>query len=672
MSRPSIALCMIVRDEAAIVERCIASVADLVDTWVVCDTGSTDGTQDTIRSALADVPGTLHETAWVDFGHNRSELMALARGAADYLLLLDADMTVEHDGVLPELAADAYLLRETGSLDFGVPRLVRGDRRWWYDGATHEHIASDGRLEQHELPELRIVHHADGSARWEKLVRDVALLKRDIARDPDRPRPVFYLAQTYRDMGKRDLAIATYRRRVEMGGWDEEAFYANLQEGIVRAEDDPAAATPVLLEAWERRPSRAEPLHELARLHRQRGEVSLAHLFASRGLEIPYPPDVLFVHRWTYEWGLRVERGLAATALGRLAEARADFEHLASDTALPEDITAFAVAQLEELDAREGEDAGHGSQAPRLEWLAPSLKIGELQLTVRPDWPCFNPSIAASGDGFRMIVRTANYRIEQGVLHSDGVLLNINYLAELDADLAVRSVEPIVDRTTEPVRYDSQIKGYEDCRLFEVDGRWYATATVCDFDPGERRQMALLELDGTEIVSVTRLAGPDPERHEKNWMPLVVDGVVQLVYSCGPTVVLGGAVADGALEVVVEQDGPAGTERLRGGSQGVPVPGGHLFVVHEVDRSQPKMRYLHRFLLLGDDLVVAGLSPAFTFTADRVEFCAGMALRGDELVLSFGISDAAAGLATLDLDEALALLEPAVTAIGDETDQIAV
>jgi hypothetical protein len=272
-----------------------------------------------------------------------------------------------------------------------------------------------------------------------------------------------------------------------------------------------------------------------------------------------------------------------------------------------------------------------------------------------------------------MIVRTANYFLRTGVAHEEGVLHNINYLLHLNHDLAVDAIEPIVDVSTGgPRRYRASVRGFEDIRLFEVAGTWYGTATACEFNQRERREIALLEFDGPDIVRALPLRGPDPERHEKNWMPLVVDGVVQLVYSCGPTVVLGGAVADGALEVVVEQDGPAGTERLRGGSQGVPVPGGHLFVVHEVDRSQPKMRYLHRFLLLGDDLVVAGLSPAFTFTADRVEFCAGMALRGDELVLSFGISDAAAGLATLDLDEALALLEPAVTAIGDETDQIAV
>jgi predicted GH43/DUF377 family glycosyl hydrolase len=661
MSRPTIALCMIVRDEAAIVERCLASVEGLIDTWVICDTGSTDGTQDLVRGTLEHLPGALHDTEWVDFGHNRTELMGLAEGTAEYLLLLDADMTVEEEGELPELDADAYLLRETGLLDFGVPRLVRGDRRWWYEGATHEHIATDGILDQRELPELRISHHADGSARWEKLIRDVALLKRDIARDPERPRPVFYLAQTMRDLGKRELAIATFRRRVEMGGWEEEVFYANLQEGLLRAEEDLAAGTPVLLEAWERRPARAEPLYELARLHRQCGDVAQAHLFATRGLEIPYPDDVLFVHRWAYEWGLRLERGLAAMALGRTTEAQDDFRQLVDDEATPEEIASFAAARIEELAQRREPlpAAADGDGDPvRLEWLAPSLRIGEIKLSVRPDWPCFNPSIAPAGDGFRVIVRTANYRIEQGVLHHDRILRNINYLAELDHELAVRAVEPIVDRSRGPQRHPSQIKGYEDCRLIEVAGRWYATATACDLNPDDRREIALLELDGPEISAVTVLAGPDPERHEKNWMPFDVDGVLHLLYLCGPTVVLRHEPETGAVEVVAEHDAPAGAEHFRGGSQGVPVPGGHLFAVHEVVRKTAKLRYVHRFVLLDEDFTLAGVSQPFTFTSDRVEFCAGMARRGDELVLSFGISDAAAGLAVIDLDDALALVEP--------------
>jgi glycosyltransferase involved in cell wall biosynthesis len=57
---------MIVRDESAVIERLLASVHGTIDTWVICDTGSTDGTQAIIRQTLADIPGTLHETVWRD------------------------------------------------------------------------------------------------------------------------------------------------------------------------------------------------------------------------------------------------------------------------------------------------------------------------------------------------------------------------------------------------------------------------------------------------------------------------------------------------------------------------------------------------------------------------------------------------------------------------------
>ena len=44
---------MIVRNESAILERCLRSVADHVACWVIGDTGSTDGTQDLIRAFFA-------------------------------------------------------------------------------------------------------------------------------------------------------------------------------------------------------------------------------------------------------------------------------------------------------------------------------------------------------------------------------------------------------------------------------------------------------------------------------------------------------------------------------------------------------------------------------------------------------------------------------------------
>jgi glycosyltransferase involved in cell wall biosynthesis/predicted GH43/DUF377 family glycosyl hydrolase len=686
----TVALCMIVRNEAHVLERCLRSLDGLIDAWTICDTGSSDGTAELARSLLGHLPGELHHRPWVDFGHNRSELLELARGTADYLLLLDADMTVRREGELPQLVADAYLLRETGALDFGVVRLVRGDRRWWYEGSTHEYIATDGELLQEELDVLAVEHHGDGSSRAEKLVRDAGLLKRDMLADPANPRPVFYLAQTYRDLGKHELAAKYYRRRVELGGWEEEAFYANLQEGSLTVRRDLAAGVPILLEAWQRRPSRAEPLFELAQAYRERGDFALARMFAERGLQVPYPADLLFIHRWIYDYGLLMERAFAAGGLGDVEQTRADLSTILEYAELPEETRSYVEQSLEQLgggpqifDASAAPDvalseidrppAGAPSRidtAParqritgpvRLASLVPGVRIGEIKLDVKPAWPAFNPSIARDlEDGFKMIVRTANYAIERGVLHAEGVLHNLNYLVTLDDSLAVTQIEPLLDRAERPQVHASQISGYEDCRLVELDGRWHATATVCDMNPVERREIALLSFDGAEIVRAQPLAGPDPERHEKNWMPFVRDGALHFLYSCSPTIVLRCELDSGAVTNVAERELPA-AGGFRGGSQGVAVDGGHLFVIHQTEHEERALRYVHRFVLLDDELRLAAATPRFTFTADRVEFCAGMALRGGDLVLSFGVSDAAAGLAVLALEDVLTLLEPLAT-----------
>ena len=123
-SHQTICLCMIVKNEAPVIRRCLDSVQPIVDYWVIVDTGSTDGAQDIIREHLRDLPGELHERPWRDFAYNRSEALALARPHADYSLIIDADDVLEiADGYrLPELTAELLSLEiRDSSLAIGEP-----------------------------------------------------------------------------------------------------------------------------------------------------------------------------------------------------------------------------------------------------------------------------------------------------------------------------------------------------------------------------------------------------------------------------------------------------------------------------------------------------------------------------------------------------------------------
>jgi glycosyltransferase involved in cell wall biosynthesis len=322
--RPSVCLCMIVRDERDVLKRCLDSCREVIDRWVICDTGSTDGTQELIGRELAGIPGELHEHEWVHFGHNRSELMRLARGKADYLLLLDADTTLEADAqALRTLGADSYLLRHADRLRYYTKRLVRGDLDWRYVGVVHEYITCDNDSTTERLEDVVIRSWSAGGSRKGRWGRDAELLDAEVERNPSDGRALFYLAQTHRDLGNDTddtaelcLALDHYQRRAQMAGWAEETYFAWYQVGVLSSKlGDWPRAIDALLIAWEQRPTRLEAVHDLAVGLRTRGQYRAAHQFTrlvSNLRPLPVPDDVLFVAAWIYEWGMLFEYSITA------------------------------------------------------------------------------------------------------------------------------------------------------------------------------------------------------------------------------------------------------------------------------------------------------------------------------------------------------------------------
>jgi tetratricopeptide (TPR) repeat protein len=321
-SRPSICLCMIVRNEVDVLSDCIHSCRGLIDRWVICDTGSTDGTQALIARELAHIPGELHERDWLNFAHNRTELMKLARGKADYLLLLDADTTLEaKPRSLAALNADSYLLRHSEQNRYYTKRLVRGDLDWLYVGVVHEYISCADDVATERLDDVVIHSRSVGGLRKGRWERDAQLLEAEVERCPSDGRALFYLAQTYRDLGnqsddptKLNLALNLYQLRAQMPGWAEETYVAWYHVGVLssRLGDWPRAAN-AFLTAWDQRPTRLEALHELAVGLRARGQHRAAHRFTQLAAATPppsVPTDLLFVATWIYEWGLLFEHSI--------------------------------------------------------------------------------------------------------------------------------------------------------------------------------------------------------------------------------------------------------------------------------------------------------------------------------------------------------------------------
>lgn len=334
---------MIVRDEAHIVAETLAAVAAHIDYWVIVDTGSSDETIEVVRTRMdaAAIPGELHEREWRDFGSNRTEALELCRGKADYAWVIDADDLVVGDLDLTGLTADSYLLRYGTDFRYWRKQIFRDGLRWRFEGVVHEYArcldpASEARLEGDYHIESRRLGARNLDR--DKYRRDRELLEREAERDPDDPRTIFYLAQSHYDAGENRAALQRYTQRARMGGWEEEAFISRLRRGqcMERLDEPWGLALEAYLEAWQARPSRAEPLCEIARHHREAGEYRLGHLFARAASRIPYPEeDALFIAADVYEWRAADELAVCAFYIGRIEESFELASGLLEGTALP-------------------------------------------------------------------------------------------------------------------------------------------------------------------------------------------------------------------------------------------------------------------------------------------------------------------------------------------------
>ncbi len=333
---------MIVRDEAAVIERCLASLLPYIDCWVIVDTGSVDDTPARIKAALAGVPGELHHRPWRNFGHNRSEALELARGKADYLLFIDADETLAAlpGARWPHLSEAAYSLEARfNGLSYDRVSLVATRLLWRWAGVLHEYLDAGQPVAQPRLPNFWIEVRAEGARSQDprKFDKDAAVLEAALRDEPHNARYAFYLAQSYRDAGQTAQARQAYEKRAAMGGWDEEVWYSLYQMARLSEllGEPKAQVMSAYLHAYAARPSRAETLVALARYLRLQLDWPPAYLYAKQAAELPLSTDRLFVEPAAYGWSCKDELALAAFYSGKIEQAGQLWLHMLDDADLP-------------------------------------------------------------------------------------------------------------------------------------------------------------------------------------------------------------------------------------------------------------------------------------------------------------------------------------------------
>lgn len=218
---------------------------------MISDTGSTDNTIQVFQKEAAkyNITGTVLQHKWKNFGHNRQlALEAAVLTEADYLLFIDADELLEHQG-RPKLdhPVGYNIKKKTKDHEHVVPHLINvGENNrvgWRWEGVVHNYLVADnkemvkrcgiGLLQDVSIlvPVEGASGKTDGRCLKDKYLHDAAMLEEVLKEDCNDSRSRFYLAQSYRDAGMVELAVENYKKRAEMGGWVEEVYVSRMMCG---------------------------------------------------------------------------------------------------------------------------------------------------------------------------------------------------------------------------------------------------------------------------------------------------------------------------------------------------------------------------------------------------------------------------------------------------------
>lgn len=148
----SFSLCMIVKNEEAVLRRCLDSVADLMDEIIIVDTGSTDRTKEIAREYTDKV----FDFEWInDFSAARN--FAFSKATGDYIYSADADEVLDEENrqrfkilkenLLPEI--EIVQMKYGNQLHFGTvynfneeyrPKLFKRVREFQWIEPIHETV----------------------------------------------------------------------------------------------------------------------------------------------------------------------------------------------------------------------------------------------------------------------------------------------------------------------------------------------------------------------------------------------------------------------------------------------------------------------------------------------------------------------------------------------------
>jgi tetratricopeptide (TPR) repeat protein len=649
---------MIVKNESRIIERLLESVLPIIDTYCICDTGSTDDTPQRIRDFMSkhNKPGIVFLEPFKNFGYNRSVALDRASVWGEYVILLDADMKLMF---APEflifkqtMNLDGYhIVQQTTDMKYYNTRIIKTGIGVKCVSPTHEYYDFPSNAKQGKIENIIYINDiGDGGCKSDKFTRDIRLLKEGLEEEPTNPRYHFYIANSYKNIGQFAEAIEWYKKRVALGGWYEEVFYSLFEIGNSYNElKEYEKAIFYWLEAWNKHPRRAESLYEVVKHYRIHSKHQLAQTFCDIGKSIPFPKeDMLFIKHHVYDRLFDYEQSVLYYYTKKPIKYSIFLDLIGKNCHKHNvlDNYQFYTKKLKDF-AKQKIDFNESCEK----------SIKDVTDNFVSSSPCIIPDISGNG-GYMMNIRFVNYTIQPNGSYTfrldDGKIRTLNKLVYLNKEFKINeSKTHFFDVVHNP---DLRYQGVEDVRVFKDKNELIFTGTV---EGKDSIRVGHGKYDLTKkVLEPIVLESPYNRNCEKNWV-LFSDnqGAKKVIYDWKP-LTIGELSSDGTrlTKLKMNNNVPEFFSELRGSTNGQKVGDELWFLCHIAHYSVPRHYYHVIIVLDAKTLNYKKNSILFKFEGEKIEYALGMIVEPKQVIFSYSTWDRTSSILTVSrnkLDEEL-------------------
>ena len=636
----SICLNMIVKNESKIIKRLLKNVLPIIDTYCICDTGSTDNTIQIIKEFFNKnkIDGKIIEEPFKNFCYNRNHSLNACYGMSDYILLLDADMILNIKNFDKNILIDndvIYILQGSNDFYYKNIRIIKNNQDFKYYGVTHEYLDTNNNKKTLSLSkeQLFINDIGDGGSKQNKFKRDIDLLLKGIKDEPNNHRYYFYLANSYRDYGDNENAIKYYRKRINFKGWKEEVWYSYYEIGnCYKKMDKMNNAMTYWLDAYNYYPERLEAMYEIIMYQRYKKNYILCNLFYNsikENLENNINRDnYLFLHNDVYTYKLFYEYTIFAF-YNKILKVDNEIIKVLNNT-LNHNIRNSLLQNIQFYDLKLKQKKVIDLSNNKV------IDVNDEKIKFNSSSSCLINNI--NKDGYIMNIRYVNYYINKDGSYSncDKHIISLNEYVELDNNFN------ILNRKTFKFKNEKQLyKGIEDVRIYNDNDKILFNG----FKSNKKNDKLNIKIvSGNYDVKLDKLTFEymkttfNNELYEKNWIYTNYDNELCIIYKWFPLTIC--SIKDNEISIKKEIKMPWIFKEIRGSSNSYEYFNNETnkkelwFIVHNVYYGSPR-NYYHLLVVFDENFNLIKYTSPFNFENEKIEYSLSIIVNDDELIINY-------------------------------------